>query len=235
MKPVTSPAAALIPVILLAITTTSSQAGLISWNGGSTDDFIDWSTLGPEGTVLSNPFSAVSTHGLSVDVSMPSGDFERVDEGSGWLGNFTPGAALLWTSMNDGPITFRFASPINGFGGGAKVQPDSIGAFSVSISAFDDVNNLLGLVTRSGSSTMDEDGSAVFAGILSDVANIRSIRIDVSTSGNPITLPGFALDSLQFRMNPVFSSIPDDGWTGLMAMVGCGLVIQFQRRHGSPR
>ena len=46
-------------------------------------DFLDWGDLGPQGTVLSNPFNIVSNLGHVVTVSQAAGSAQRIDEGSG--------------------------------------------------------------------------------------------------------------------------------------------------------
>jgi hypothetical protein len=65
-------------------------------------DIIDWTQLGPStlvtGSTISSPQVVTTFNGNPVLVgNMNGGDFLRLDEGFGWLGNFDFGESLVWT------------------------------------------------------------------------------------------------------------------------------------------
>jgi hypothetical protein len=192
-----------------AVAFVGSRAAL----GG--DDFIDWSTLGPNGTLLSNPFNVNTNGGMNVTVNkMPGGNFRRLDQfpGGTWVGDFSPGDHLLYNNMFvdgiGGPVSIVFGSLVSG--AGANYQPNSFGPFTVRISAFDALDNLLGSFDVAGNSGFQADGSAVFLGITSSFADIRRIefsgltadflaqdfainQLDIVTGFRPIPSPAAAL------------------------------------------
>lgn len=167
-----------------AQTTVSSRAAL----GG--DDFVDWSVLGPAGTVVSSPFTVNSNGGLAVTGSK-SGTFRTLVQhtpvttvGVDWQGNFARGDALLYTNTafggGVGPIDLTFGAAVTG--AGAQVMTDNFGAFTGTITAFDSSNNVILSSNFNGVANLNEDNSAVFIGIKSNVANIKRLRIDAGNS-----------------------------------------------------
>lgn len=176
--------ATLAGALLLATSAAQAQVTFVATRvalgaGGSTD----WAALGSAFTTVGNPFTAATTvPGLNVTVGMPSSNFERRDQGTGWSGNFAPGDALLWTRGAAGPISLSFSSLIAG--AGANIQADSYGAFTGSISAYDASNALLGSFTLPGNSTANGDGSAIFLGIQSAQQNIARVDFDLVRQGD---------------------------------------------------
>src|SRR5687767_10153872 len=85
-------------------------------------DAIDWAaqlpeSAGPYGPVL----NVLSTNGLFVTANDGVG-FNRLTEGVSWFGNFAPGSALIWTSLDgtnantSGALVLNFATPVQGVG-----------------------------------------------------------------------------------------------------------------------
>ena len=62
------------------------------------------------------------------------------------------------------------------FGGGATIQADFFGPFTATLLAFDDSFNLLAMVTETGNSNSNGDGSAIFIGFQSSTADVSYLR-----------------------------------------------------------
>jgi hypothetical protein len=154
----------------------NSRAGL------GANDSVDWAQLGPDRTVLSNPFTATSSGGLGVTGQFTGGSGELRTQSASWAGNFAIGDAVLYAWDGNGgigPLTLTFANAVSGVG--AQIMADYYGRFTGSIEAFDSFNNSLGLFSNlSGVSNGDADNSAVFWGISSTNSDIKSIVFNAS-------------------------------------------------------
>lgn len=161
---------------------------------------VDWGPLGATGASVSNPH----TLGI-VTVSMPSGKFERQDQGNGtteWNGNFSPGEHLLWTNYETGPMSLTF--PTSVYGVGTQIQSLILGSFTAQIEAFAGTESL-GTFLLDGSSYYANDGSAIYLGLLS---NIAFDRVTYYTSPpTDSAYNGFAIGSLDIRTCPP-STVP---------------------------
>ncbi len=167
----------------------TSRAGLAA------TDFIDWGVLGPSFTVVANPFSVSSNGGsTSATLSMPTGSFERRDQGNGWNGNFAPGDHVLWTQGANGPTTIKFTNPVAG--AGAQIQRNLFGPFTANLNVFDPSNTLIGAFTLPGNSNSNGDNSAIFLGVIDNSADIGSIVYDTDTHD-------FAINQLSLNLSPV--------------------------------
>jgi hypothetical protein len=167
---------------LLLIHAAPSHAALsLKTNRGDLGgtDYIDWSIVGAPNTVHANPFMVVSNGGELVQVSKSSpGSFERRNQSTGgWAGNFNSGDALLWTRNEMGPLVMEFINPIAGVG--AQIQRDQYGLFDATIEAFDGLGISLGSFTIGGNSNPNADNSAIFIGVLNDVANIKKLSFNI--------------------------------------------------------
>ena len=175
-----------IALTLLAIENPAKAAivAITSRPAGPGVDVVDWAPLGPEFTTPSNPFTISSNLGFTTTVSKTSlGNFERADEGGfGWTGNFSPGDKLLWTSLTPGPITIDLG--VSGFGGGAQIQNDFLGPFVATVEAFNATGTSLGSFNFNGDSTQAGNGTAIFVGVKSDIANIRKLSFNVTGSSS---------------------------------------------------
>ncbi len=188
------------------------------------NDSVGWAQLGPANSVLSGTINAVSTHGTAVTGT--SALFQRVDEGNGWLGDFTLGDALFWNTDSGAPMTFVFAHPVRG--GGTFIEGDLIGGFSATITAYNGAS-LLETYTVSGTNNAYEDGSAPFAGLLSDSANITKLVFSEASNSGPAN--EFAIDSLVLN-----SSMPEPktlglGATAILVMLGA---VSYKRTRKRP-
>ena len=208
--------------------------------GGSTNrtlfngnDFVDWGVLGPENTILANPFAVNSNGGLGLDVSEPSGNARRVDQspegGSGtWNGDFAPGAKLIWTENvpgggGSGPITIDFASPI--FGGGAQIQINQhfgqVLNFTATIDAYDG-GTLLGTFAENGLSAFTADNTGIFIGI-QDLSGADITRLVIDATGGPFP-NDFAINRLD-----LLTSVPEPS-SYLLLLTALGIARRAIRR-----
>ena len=187
------------------------------------NDSVNWSQLGPDGTVVIMPFSAISSNNMAVGVSGPFVSYASVSvvcagsspsPGCSWTppypGKFNAGDSLLQTNAGfagpgSGPLTFCF-DPSAGiactgathgiFGAGAYIQPYAFGPFTAQIQAYDGSTLLLTEDVNS-----DSNGSPVFLGafdpngdITSEVFSLTAITPD--PYGDDVN--NFAVDSVSF-------------------------------------
>ena len=186
-----------------ALTFVGTRAGIAQ------NDFTNWGLLGPSGTVVPSGTTALSNLGNSVTFSQPgNADFERLDQGFGWNGNFAPGAALLWNQDATNTITLQFSAGLAAVG--AQMQRDTFGAFTGSIEAFNSLNTSLGLFTLGGNSTSNADNSAIFMGVNDTTADIFKVVFTTDA--------GFAINEL--AMNTT-AAVP---LPGTLVLLGSGLV-----------
>ena len=187
------------------------------------NDFKDWATLGPSGTNLTNPFTTTTNGGLSFTESQASHFSMRVNQGSGWNGNFAPGDALLFTDGPFGPITIDFATAILGVG--FQIQANTVNntPFTATLTAFDSMGNMLGSPFMvAGISNNAADNSAPFLGILDTLPEISRIVFDTDGQG------GFAINLMSIRTAPA-ASVPESGASGLLLGLACVGLFLAQR------
>jgi hypothetical protein len=168
----------IVAVISMMGTTLQSRASIVGVTSPLAGvDSVNWGQLGPAFTVLSSPQSFVTNGGVSGQVSSAGGDLERLDQGNGWNGNFLLGTPLLWDEDKGPDITLNFDAPILGFG--SNIQADFFGPFVARL-----MDNLGDLFTESGTSNGNNDGSAIFIGLLSDAATITSITFSLDSASS---------------------------------------------------
>jgi hypothetical protein len=223
---------AVLALLLLHAATASAQISLVTTRAGlAGTDFIDWGTLGPDGTTVSNPFTILSNGGVSVNVSKPFGQFLRGDEGISFTGNFNPGEQLLFTgysSNGSGPITLNFGTFTTAFG--VNIQANIVGDFVARLEFFDASNALLGTITENGASTTAGNGSAIFIGGKSggSSTNFSSVRISTEQAGSPPS--EFHINQADFSL----AAVPDSGGTLLLLCGGLASVSLTRKVIAKP-
>jgi hypothetical protein len=182
------------------------------------DASIAWSSLGPpftnipSGTVV--PVSGVS--GLNVTLTnsakLPLQYLtECPADNCGWLGNFDPGADVLWdngtyasgTWVGNGPMAVSFSSPQRGLG--FQIMPDEVGAFTVTLCAYNASNTLLGCAPFNLS--VSQLAAAPFVGIYDDTQEISKITVDAGGALFPHDF-GIGDMSVVNGVRPVPASVP---------------------------
>jgi len=201
---------------LAAVVLVTSEGGI------QADGTINWGSLGGPSTIVNQPFNIAVTGigGLLADVSMPSGPFQRLNQNSGWFGNFGAGEQLLFTNFNSGPLRIEFSDLVGGVG--AQIQRNAFGAFTATIEAFDANDLSLGLFNLAGNSTGAGDDSAIFIGILSDFADITAIEFNVSGGAN------FAINAPRIEQGV---PAPEPASLAIWGLVGLGAVAYRHKRR----
>jgi len=174
------------------------------------NDFVSWSKLGPDATLLGLSFSAPLAVGIvpgTVTLAGANSVVSVVCAASpcSWKGSgFTTADSLLWTSdagnSGNGPVTLTFAAPITG--AGAMIQANAPGAFTAQIQAFNGAT-LLGSFTVNSVA-----GAAVYIGVQDQTgANITKVVFSLTACG-PLDLSSctdFAIDTVNLNVGPAIA------------------------------
>jgi hypothetical protein len=201
------------------------------------NDQIEWSNLGKilnpfapnPNDFLSNSFSGESSNGLSFSVNIPptEGDITLpfvFQNNPPAQTNFVPGEYLLFTGFsptviptgNSNPLTIVFDRNVKAAGAQIAASGSENINYEVSISAFDDRNNLLGTFSRQGVSSGARDNSAVFLGVKSDTAKIKKLVFQTTSLER-----GFGID----RVSIATVNEPN---AGLMVLIFGTLFLSFK-------
>lgn len=232
--------AALIAVVVLGAESRASVTQALTRADLAANDLIDWGDLGPNGTLVGNPFATTSSGGLGAAVSKDSSeDFQVLVQGDGWAGNFSPGDSVLWTnsypSVSFNAITLVFDDPV--MGAGANIQQvNALAFFTGVIEAYDSTNTLLALVSAIGTSNANGDGSALFLGLKGTEANIKRIRFYLTAAPfNYIGSYGINQVGVVRPTAPPPSAAPEPATAvpaALVLLIVAGRSLQARRRVG---
>ena len=162
---------------------------------GTVIDTVNWVQLGPDGTLISQNFSATSTNSVAVTGLLGSTDGGIIAVvGTSWgppATGYSNGDSLIWAEDTNeagaGPVTLSFAAQ---GGVGAYLQSVSVGQFSASIDLYNG-GSLLGSQTY----LSDANGDPVFLGATSSLVNITKVVFSGVTCGS------FACDPQDFSIN----------------------------------
>lgn len=208
-------------VIHSGLSANAAYFSISSQSGLSANANISIASLGSSGTVMTNPFSTNTSQGDSVTFTQFASAAQRVDQGSGWTGNFAAGEALLWTRFG-GPVTMNFTGPaLKTFG--LQIQPDIYGRFTAYVSVLNSTGTALATFNFTGTSSNLGNDSAMFIGVGSDdpSTDFAAVRIGILTGGN---IRNFAFNS------PEFQVVPEPGTYALAAVAVVTLAGVSRRR-----
>ena len=179
-----------IAVCLLATSSGWADSLSIVTSQPGSSNYLQWSQLGANGTVLAQSFNGTSTGGttVSVDLSGPNSLLTVVCPASpgtcSWTGPGMPsGNTLLWTSDGknggNGPVTLSLNHAQSMVG--AMIQADGSSQFTAMVQAFNGSTSL-GSVTE----TSDSKGTAIYLGINDATgSNITAVTFSlVSSNGS---------------------------------------------------
>jgi len=186
------------------------------------NDYYDWGDFGSQFTIVSSGTSILSDDGLQAIVGNPSGQFQRLNQGSGWVGNFALGDELLWTNFTVGPMSITFAAPV--YGAGAQIQRNSFGAFTATIRFYDSADSLLTSFALGGNSNSNQDNSAIFLGGLDTAPMIKRIEYSVDN-----VTQDFAINQINIVTGP--APIPEPASLALLGIGLAGLGLTRRRRR----
>jgi len=202
-------------LILLAVSATTAVwadtfNSVTNLSAQGANDFVRWSQLGPDATLLGASFSAPSAGLLPVTVTLVGANsvvsVVCVASPCSWTGSgFSSADSLLWTSdagnSGNGPVTLAFATPITG--AGAMIQANAPGQFTAQIQAFNGAT-LLGAFTA----LSDTNGDATYIGIQDQTgANITKVVFSLTACG-PLDVSSctdFAIDTVNLNAGPAIA------------------------------
>ena len=204
----------------------ANSLGIANPNNASVPNLSSFTTTG------SNPGEIITA---STSGGTPFTSYVNQATGvTNWRGDFLNGTTVLYSNASggSGSIILAFATAVTGLG--LDLQTKLSVAYTFTIAAFDSHNSLLGSASSSGTSTGTSSasfGTAAFAGITSDLANISYVQL---TSTNASS--GFAIDTSLVYHNPINQTsgggtqTPEPGTLGLLGAGLAGLGLVRRRR-----
>jgi hypothetical protein len=168
-----------------AAVSLAPNRGAIAANGTA-----NWGQFGPELTSVSN--GASFTAGAVSGTVSGAGTSFAVLTGATYNADFLAGdnVLALFDAVTGNPATgsfvLTFTAPV--FAAGAQVQASSFGNFAGSVAAYNTAGGLLGSFAVNGSNGGDGNGTAAFAGIISDALDIKRLEFTGFGAGAAVNL-----------------------------------------------
>jgi hypothetical protein len=198
------------------------------------NDSVNWSQLGPDGTIVAAGFGATSVNSVVVSGGLAGSDACLAVVGGsncGWNAGpgFTLGDSVLWAEdsggAGSGPLSLGFSGML---GAGLYLQALASGAFTASIEAFNGGNSL-GLFSESSAS-----GDGIFIGVLDSVADITSIRLSLTACTASCDLNDFGVNTLLLKAQDTGTgTVPEPATLPLVLLAGGGLAMLRRRAAGN--
>lgn len=166
-------------------------------------DFVDWKEVADDGEALNftqHVFKGKTDGGLIYRILNPLLLVrKRQGQMATWVGNFKQDDGVLTTDHDIGPLVITFDTAVKG--AGAQIQADgSPRDFKGRIQAFDSRGKRVAQYDRDGPSNNLNDNSAIFIGVLSNIANIKRIELStVSINPSPNKSTDFAINQLDLH------------------------------------
>jgi hypothetical protein len=190
----------------------------------SPNTLLDWGQLGPEFTSVPNPSPVSAPAAGPMTVSgTGGGSMERLDEGSGWNGIFSPGERLLFSSGANQPMILDFSNPVNGVAFG--IQENFFGNYTGTLNVYAaDDTTLLGTFNVAGNNTGGSTGLAPIIGAFDDTGAFTIGRIDWSTTQVGDGTAGVSVNQVSLN------ATPEPGTLALSGLGMLGLIGYLRRR-----
>ena len=175
------------------------------------------SNFGANGASLSNVLTCTATGGNVVTVTGTGAGFTRLDEGSGWAGEFPVGDPLLYDN-GPGSVTITFANDITSTKNFA-IQADLTGAYTATFTAFLD-GVQVGTQSYNGNNALGPEGT-IPSFNFTNAGGYDTIVLSTTNDGS-----GFALG---FTAG---FSVPEPATWAMMltGFLGLGAVMRSRRK-----
>jgi hypothetical protein len=168
-------------------------------------DTVDWGQL--PGTAVGDTLSGLvawqSVGGITGGV-FSSPNFELIQQGINWSGNFSGGMYGLWNIGSGNSILSIFDQPI--YGAGAYIQGDVDDLFNATISPLDSSFNPIDSFTATGVSNALGDGSALFIGMLDTAPEVYAASFSITDVNG---FSDFAIGTMKLRYTAVDENNPE--------------------------
>ncbi len=187
-------------VVSTCLVRTTLAANVTTLAALGANETIDWS--------VTHPVGAQSFTVNNVTISEPSSTFKQLIQGAvGWAGNFPTGTYVEYDQEPSGPITFTFASPVQGFG--LTLNNDFGGGFTGTINEYNGATLL-----ASYTSASQPLGTLLFLGVLDPTFDITSVTVDTAGIGGN---HAFAFGNLSVVETPS-ANAPEPASSGMFAL-----------------
>ena len=195
---------------------TIAAAAAVFVAGHAAADTINFGQFGAEGATPSSPLTGLTHDGVGFTLVAPGALF-RDNEGSAYLGDFPAGTPTLF-SIAPGQIVIYFNTPISALGT-LYVSPDAYESYIATMTAYDNVGNVIGSVSYSDVTAFTPGTNPGF--------EILGAGIDHVTLYTNDAKRGFNVGG---ESNPVVAGVPEPATWALMLMGFGGLGVALRAK-----